>query len=701
MAGPERAAGSLGAAAAEAVARVNWRRVLPWFVGLLVAVVVASVVWNVLLLRKGGGGGGPSEQSSTGGAPAWPEYVIDIARRFAREYWPYYALQLLLILVTVPVATIAVSRVSADFTEAQSKAGLSWNGRLGAWHVLIGVLLFSFGMRIVRAYFRESIIPHATSLISAQLFDRYLRNYEAAGTESDEGVGDVLYALRQVTEDTTWLVVVWLTDVMTIVVMLGVLSLYLGTVSRKLGLMGLAFSLVILATGALYNVRIVQKVTAFQDAERRIMGRGEQYVVNAAMITAFNGRGDVGPDLQDYTDQLVEMRNDFTATETGYNVVWRVLMLVFFAGVTFWCLRAGRQGGGSAAGGPPRLSRSRMQTLLTVLFLLMYWLMDLSADMVDMTWRFASVTSPYATRLFNLSAAAKQEQAREAAAGAPRSQEQPREEATAANKLEVRAMGFRYPASLPAEGEAEQEEGRAAEDGDGDAAWTISPFTLVAAPGERLVVKGKSGSGKSTLMKLLAAFETPTTGEIRLGGAASHEMARSEWRRRVLFVSQKWSLFSGSVLRNMVAASGVRADPGLRAEDMTAFLRHFGLDAVIPDVTADTGHSAATGGGQMSGGMGKLIVLVRAMLRAMDDAALRRFFPGAERTHPRPKLVLFDEPLAALDEATRAKVIRMFGELLTAPTITVYIMHNDDMDAQASRVLQLAGGVVSEEASKK
>jgi ABC-type bacteriocin/lantibiotic exporter with double-glycine peptidase domain len=223
--------------------------------------------------------------------------------------------------------------------------------------------------------------------------------------------------------------------------------------------------------------------------------------------------------------------------------------------------------------------------------------------------------------------------------------------------------------------------------------WTIAPFSLKVQPGERIVIKGKSGSGKSTLIKLLSAFETPTTGTIRLGGVDAQKVSRPEWRRRVLFVSQKWSLFRGSVLDNMVAVSGVRE---LEAKDMNVFLRHFGLDTVVRDIEADTGHAAATGGGQMSGGMGKLIVLVRAMLRAMDDASFRQFFPGAVRTQPRPQLVLFDEPLAALDEVTRDKARRMFQELLAPPTIAIFIMHNDVMDRQATRALQIAGGRIEE-----
>jgi ABC-type multidrug transport system fused ATPase/permease subunit len=669
---------------------VNWARTMPIAVAVLAAILLATVVWNALILAAKPAGNGQQaepqpEQDSAPATPRYPEYLLDIARRFAATHWGYYASQTALIAVTVPIAVITVAKVSAEFTDAQSSAKLKWPSKLGAWQVLVAVLLVSFALRVARTTMREMVIPRATALISAALFDRYLRNFEAADTETDEGVGDVLYTLRQVTEDITWIVVVWITDVVSIVVMLAVLALYLGTVSTRLGLAGLAFALLVIGVGAAYNVRIVQKVIDFMNAERDIMGRGEQYVVNAATIAAYNARAEIGPDLAGFTDRLVKMRRDFTRAETGFSTAWRVLMLVFFAFVAYWCLRAGN-----------RVDRTRMQTIITVLFLMLYWLLDLGADLVDMAWRFASVVNPYAMRLFNTSPQAAQDAARAAAMDPP-------EHAA----LQLQDVGFRYPPKPKqarragaAQGE-EDEQGEPREPRQGEPRepetppdWTIHPFSLAAEPGQRIVIKGGSGSGKSTLFKLLAGFETPTTGHIRLGDLDCADVTRRAWREHVLFVSQKWALFNGSVLDNMVLATGVR---GVRPEAMNAYLRRYGLEAVIEDVGQQVGSSASTGGGQMSGGMGKVITLCRAALRAMPDDELQRHFPGAQRTHPRPRVVLFDEPLAALDEDSRAKAVRLMADVVAAPCISLYIMHNDDLDAHASRVLHIADGRLEEQ----
>jgi ABC-type bacteriocin/lantibiotic exporter with double-glycine peptidase domain len=671
---------------------VRWERVKPWFMLALGALVLVSVIWNVFLLKGIGKGLGE-------GAAGGTEYVVDIAKKFARDYWHYYIVQFLLIAITVPVAVIAVSKVSAEFTSAQSSRSLPENNRLGAWHILIAVLMFSFFLRIFRTFLRERVIPRATALISAELFDRYLKNYETARSETDEGVGEVLYTLRQVTEDITWLVVVWVTDIMSILVMLAVLTLFLARVSLKLGIAGLVFSLLIITIGALYNVRIIQRVIDFMNAERGIMSRGEQYVVNAATISAFNARADIGPDFRSYTDRLVRMRTEFTNTETGYNTVWRVLMLVFFAFVMYWCLTS------------KSMTRTSMQTLITVLFLLLYWLLDLGADLVDMAWRFASVINPYALKLFNTSPDAAEDARRTQAMDVP-----------AGAKLEIRGMGFRYepkeadkqkgeeteeaaespdaeaPEDVPAERagssfqSAEPEKER---EGGEPPAWTITPFDLSASPGERIVVKGNSGSGKSTMFKLLSGFETPTVGSVQLGAMRSSDVSHQAWRRHVLFVSQKWALFDGTILENMTIGTGVK---GVTAEDMNGFVRAYGFDAVIPDVTQQVGNSASTGGGQMSGGMGKLITLTRATLRLMPEELFRKHFPSAQRSHPVPAVVLFDEPLAALDEDSRKNVRRLMDDLLgRSGSIAFYIMHNDDLDDFATRILRIADGQLTAE----
>lgn len=653
---------------------VNWSRVFPWFVTTLIIGIAASIVWNVSLMKVE-----RTVERTDKVSTSNIKYAAQVAGKFAKEHWGYYVVQGVLILAAVPVFTILLSSVSSRFTEVQSKAGNA-NGKLGAWHIFVFVLIFSMTLRVLRSHLREMTVPKATAMISSELFDRFLRNYETSHSETDEGLGDVLYTIRQVTEDLTWVVTYWFTDVITVIVMLGVLTIYMATVRLRFGIASFIFSIAIIAVGILFNIRIVQKVIRFFNSERKILSRGEQYVVNAATITAFNARTDIQPDLQNYTDNLVRMRQDFTNTETGYYTIWRVLIVCFFAFIMYSLIRGKKAGQGGAIAG---LDRSSMQTLMTVLFLLLYWLLDISGDMIDMTWRIASVVNIYSSDLFNESKSSVEDSKRDAAM-----------DVGPESTFEVKDMGFRYDEVLARAGRATEEEAREImEEEDGDHGvrepWTIVPFSLSAKPADMIVIKGKSGAGKSTLLKLMSGFETPTTGQITLGNGVSSNVRRSVWRKHVLFVSQKWSLFNGSILENIIIGSGVS---GIDNKQMNAFVKHFGLDAIIPDVSQQVGNSASTGGGQMSGGMGKLIVLFRAFLRIMPQETMHTFFPNALRRHPIPHVVLFDEPLSALDENSRAKIARLIRTAKPQTSITFFIMHNDDMDKYATRILEIQNG---------
>jgi ABC-type multidrug transport system fused ATPase/permease subunit len=668
--------------------KYDWKRILPWFIGAVVLLIVGSIVWNVILLRNPGSASASAPADGSAATPAKIsihniQYVIDITKTFMSRYWHFYLVQFVLLVFTIPISMITVPAISSKFSTVQNSSKATWQSKLGVWHIFLIALLLSFLLKIVRSYLREMMMPRATAMISAELFDRYLRNYETAFSETDEGVGDVLYTLRQATEDTAWIMVFWITDVMLIVVMLFTLTLYFCTVRIRFGMIAFGFSLAIIATGVVYNMSITQKVIRYFNSERKILSRGEQYIVNAGTITAFNARREMRPDIEHYTDDLIELRRDFSNTETGFYTAWRVIIFLFFAFILYACLKE------------TGLSRTGMQTLMTVLFILFYRLLDMSADLIDMNWRFASVLNIYASDLFNESKSQRED-----------SMKTPVMEVGPDSALEIKDVSFHYDEAKARAGRAhvaEQESGGSSGSSSGGSSGssngsssgppvpTIKPFSMRLQPGQRVVIKGKSGSGKSTLLKLLAGFETPTTGEIRLGTGTTASVTREAWRTHVLFVSQKWSLFNGTILDNMVIGTGVR---GVAAGEMQAFLNQFGLEAVISDVTQHVGNSASTGGGQMSGGMGKLIVLCRALLRVMPEEIFRSFFKHAERTHTQPRVVLFDEPLAALDAATRQKVSRLLRTACAKDAILLFIMHNDEMDEQAE-VYEIVEGEIA------
>ena len=192
---------------------------------------------------------------------------------------------------------------------------------------------------------------------------------------------------------------------------------------------------------------------------------------------------------------------------------------------------------------------------------------------------------------------------------------------------------------------------------------------LTAAPGAVLALLGPNGAGKTTLLRALAGLQRIDQGRIELDGTLLDAPGRGRFvpaeERSVGFVFQDYLLFPHlSVLENV--AFGLRSrgqdDPILGA---TEWLQRVGLEAYA---SARPGH--------LSGGQGQRVALARALA-------------------PNPRLLLLDEPLAALDASTKVNVRRDLKKHLSQfDGITLLVTH-DPVDAAA-----LAGTVLVIEAGR-
>ncbi|WP_369217762.1 ABC transporter permease [Streptomyces flavofungini] len=189
-------------------------------------------------------------------------------------------------------------------------------------------------------------------------------------------------------------------------------------------------------------------------------------------------------------------------------------------------------------------------------------------------------------------------------------------------------------------------------------------LTLDADPGTTIAVVGPNGAGKTTLLRALLGLTPRAHARLRLG--ERDVTALPPHRRRVAWVPQEGALFPHlSALGN--TAYGLRAQGVRRAEARREARRW--LDRL------GVGHLAHRRPAQLSGGQAQRVALARALAA-------------------RPRLLLLDEPLAALDQTTRAHVRHTLRRHLDGFGGVCLIVTHDPVEAVslADRVLVLDDG---------
>ena len=184
----------------------------------------------------------------------------------------------------------------------------------------------------------------------------------------------------------------------------------------------------------------------------------------------------------------------------------------------------------------------------------------------------------------------------------------------------------------------------------------LGPFSLSLEPGEIVALVGPSGCGKSTALRLLAGLEQPTRGRVeRLAGRGETSVV---FQAPTLM---PWASAMANVALPLRLAGAAKAEAESQARTALAQVRLSGSEGAKP--------------AQLSGGMAMRASLARALVT-------------------RPKLLLLDEPFAALDEITRrdlaVDIHRLWAE--QKPAI-VFVTHNvEEAVFMAARVIVMTPG---------
>jgi putative spermidine/putrescine transport system ATP-binding protein len=185
----------------------------------------------------------------------------------------------------------------------------------------------------------------------------------------------------------------------------------------------------------------------------------------------------------------------------------------------------------------------------------------------------------------------------------------------------------------------------------GDSVVAVAGADLTVEDGELFAILGPSGSGKTTVLRMIAGFEQPTAGTIRLGGV--DVTALPARRRDVNTVFQEYALFPHmTVAQNVEYGMKVRGVPKGERRTRTA-------EALEMVRLADYGPRKPS---QLSGGQRQRVALARALVG-------------------RPKVLLLDEPLGALDLKLREQMQLELKAIQREVGITFVIVTHDQDEA--------------------
>lgn len=195
----------------------------------------------------------------------------------------------------------------------------------------------------------------------------------------------------------------------------------------------------------------------------------------------------------------------------------------------------------------------------------------------------------------------------------------------------------------------------------------LRPFSLTMQPGCRTVLLGPSGCGKTTLLRMIAGLESPDPGsEIWIGGKNVTDVPAE--KRQIGFMFQAYALFPNMTVAENVAYGLTvrRAAPKTIRETVARMLELVNLETFAERPVQ-----------ALSGGQRQRVALARAL-------AIR------------PRVLLLDEPLTALDALLRHKVREELAVILKRLGMTAVIVTHDQDEAMVlgDRIVVMQGGLI-------
>lgn len=188
------------------------------------------------------------------------------------------------------------------------------------------------------------------------------------------------------------------------------------------------------------------------------------------------------------------------------------------------------------------------------------------------------------------------------------------------------------------------------------------------------VIIGASGHGKSTLLNMICHIDDVKSGEITIGGVNVNDVSQEEMVRYVSQMEQDSTFLSTSSMRENLELACKEEDPEKKKEKIDKALEFAGLKDVYYSKDKNGELACDVVGRDFSGGQKQRFAIARALLTGR-------------------KVLIFDEPTAALDSETNMDLIAKF-KVLAKQYNVILVTHNKDIVANSDRCIMIENGEI-------
>ena len=200
---------------------------------------------------------------------------------------------------------------------------------------------------------------------------------------------------------------------------------------------------------------------------------------------------------------------------------------------------------------------------------------------------------------------------------------------------------------------------------DNEEFMVVNNINLEVNPGEFLTFLGPSGCGKTTTLRMIAGFETPTSGQIFMDGVDITNVPANE--RGLGFVFQNYNLLPKTTAVENVELP-LMYNPAVSAQERKARA----IEALKRVGLAERLYHKSN---QMSGGQMQRVAIARALVN-------------------NPAVILADEATGNLDTRTSLEILVLFQELHKSGRTIIFVTHNPELASYSSRNIVLKDGKI-------